>query len=62
MLKYVYIICFIIVLDFITGMWKEPWWFRFVYNFPIILLLCKIEKDYGKDNKRDGTRPSYFGS
>lgn len=33
------------VLSVITGMYRQPWWFRFVYEFPIIMLLIKIMEE-----------------
>jgi len=33
------------VLSFFTGMYRQPWWFRFVYDFPIIMILIKITEE-----------------
>ena len=49
---YVGAVCFIIVLSILTGMIKQPWWFRFIYEFPILSLItnyCKNYYDNGKD-------------
>lgn len=42
-MKYVGIVCFVVLLSFFTGMYKQPFWFRLIYTFPIILLLLEIE-------------------
>jgi hypothetical protein len=40
--RFIGILSFVIVLALLTGMEKQPWWFRLIYQFPIILLLFEM--------------------
>lgn len=45
LIRYVGIICTVVVIALLTGMDKQPWWFRFVYMFPMIMLLVITTKN-----------------
>lgn len=38
-IKFIGIVCFIVVLSLVTGMVNQPWWFRLIYNFPLVYLI-----------------------
>ena len=44
LIRYVGIICTVVVIDLLTGMYNQPWWFRFVYTSPMIILLIITTK------------------
>lgn len=44
LIRYVGIICTVVVIALLTGMYKQPLWFRFVYTFPMIMLLIITTK------------------
>ena len=37
--------CVVAVLSVITGMYRQAWWFQFVYDFPIIMILIEITEE-----------------
>ena len=45
-IRFIGIVCFIVVLSLITGMASQPFWFGLIYNFPLVYLI--VEK-YVKD-------------
>lgn len=47
---FVGIVCFMVVLSVLTGMVNQPWWFRLIYNFPIIFLFVYFY-DRERNNK-----------
>ena len=44
LIRYVGIICTVVVIELLTGMNNQPWWFQFVYTFPMIMLLIITTK------------------
>lgn len=44
LIRYVGIICTVVVIALLTGMYKQPWWFMFVYHFPMIMLFIIITR------------------
>ena len=51
---FVGVICFIGVLSLLTGMVNQPWWFRFIYEFPMIFLIVHFSREYDRErNNKD---------
>lgn len=48
------VICFMGVLSLLTGMVNQPWWFRFIYEFPMIFLIVHFSREYDRErNNKD---------
>ena len=40
---------FVIVLALLTGMQNHPWWFRLIYQFPLIYMVFNITESKSEE-------------